>query len=44
MYTGKGDTKQTRLYYSLYNKTYISVNQTYYDGKDVKWDMVSPWA
>jgi len=44
MYTGKDDQKKTRLYASLFNKTYISVNSTYFDGKNVRWDMVSPWA
>ena len=44
MYTGKDDQKKTRLYASLFNKTYIAVNSTYFDGKNVRWDMVSPWA
>lgn len=32
MFTGANDTKLTRLYQSLFNKTYISYNRTYYDG------------
>lgn len=44
MYTGYGDVMQTRQFISLYYKTYISVNSTYYDGENVHWEMVSPWA
>lgn len=32
MYTGMEDAKKTRQYYSLFNKTYIAVNSTYFDG------------
>jgi hypothetical protein len=44
MYTGAGDTHKTRQYVSLYEKSFIAVNSTYYDGKNVHWHMVSPWA
>jgi hypothetical protein len=33
MYSGVGDPKNTRQYYSLFNKTFIAVNKTYFDGK-----------
>jgi hypothetical protein len=44
MFTGCNDTKITRNYQSLFNKTYISYNHTYFDGKNIKSEMVTPWV
>jgi len=33
MYTGANDTKATRNYRSLFNKTFITFNYSYYDGE-----------
>jgi hypothetical protein len=32
MFTGVTDIKKTRIYQSLFNKTFITYNHTYYDG------------
>lgn len=37
MSTGHKDTKKTRQYVSLFGKSHIVFNDTYFDGKDVKW-------
>ena len=44
MNTGILEPKKYRQFDSLFNKTFISVNQTYYTGEEVKWEMASPWA
>jgi hypothetical protein len=44
MYTGYNNTKITRNYQSLFNLTYISYNHTYFDGENVKWEMITPWS
>lgn len=44
MFTGANDTKLTRLYHSLFNKTFITFNKTYFDGSKVGWEMTTPWA
>lgn len=44
MNTGMVDPKVYRQFNSLFNKSFITFNQSYYDGEEVKWDLVSPWA
>lgn len=44
MYSGYGNVSQTRLYASIDGKDIISYNNTYYDGEEIQWEMVSPWA
>jgi hypothetical protein len=33
MFTGREYTKKTRQYVSLFDKLYITINSTYFDGK-----------
>ena len=44
MISGIKNPKKYRQFVSLYNKSFISVNQTYFDGKNVGWEMITPWA
>ena len=44
MISGIKNPKKYRQFVSLFNKSFISVNQTYFDGKNVGWEMITPWA
>lgn len=43
MYSGYGDPKKTRIYYSIDGKRTITYNNTFYDGEKIRWEMISPW-
>ena len=45
MWTGfNHDVKYTRNYHEVYHKPYITYNHTFFNGRDIIVEFISPWA